>query len=133
MLFLRKWAIFIAWIISLLASSCCLYISDFLLYAPCALCWYRRVCMFPLVIILGIASFRGDRKIYIYTAPLAIIGALISIYQLLGTYFQWENLCSFGDCMGQGFKFFGKVDLSLTGLIAFSLIFFLLIISRKKK
>lgn len=57
-----------------------LYFSEVVNYVPCRLCWYQRIMMYPLAIILIIASLRRDSKIGWYAAPLATIGASISTY-----------------------------------------------------
>lgn len=57
-----------------------LYFSEVVNYVPCRLCWYQRIMMYPLAIILIIASLRRDSKIGWYAVPLATIGASISTY-----------------------------------------------------
>ena len=67
------------------ASTCMLgslYFSEVANYAPCTLCWYQRIAMYPLVLILGIAAARGDAFVRRYVAPIAAVGALISIYHI---------------------------------------------------
>ncbi|MHB1090437.1 MAG: disulfide oxidoreductase [Ilumatobacteraceae bacterium] len=66
-----------------IATTCMLgslYFSEVVHYVPCRLCWYQRIMMYPLAIILIIASLRRDSKIGWYAAPLAAIGASISTY-----------------------------------------------------
>lgn len=60
-----------------------LYFSEIVNYVPCRLCWYQRIMMYPLAIILIIAAIRRDSKIGWYAAPLATIGASISTYHWL--------------------------------------------------
>lgn len=60
-----------------------LYFSEIVNYVPCRLCWYQRIMMYPLAIILIIAAIRRDSKIGWYAVPLASIGALISTYHWL--------------------------------------------------
>jgi disulfide bond formation protein DsbB len=59
-----------------------LYFSEVAKFVPCALCWYQRIAMYPLVVILGIAAWRGDAGIRRYVVPVAAIGALISLYHI---------------------------------------------------
>ena len=70
-------------IIALVASLGSLYFSEVLLYVPCELCWYQRILMYPLVILLGIAAVKKDAGIVTYVLPLSIIGGSISIYHYL--------------------------------------------------
>jgi disulfide bond formation protein DsbB len=60
-----------------------LYMSEVRHFTPCDLCWYQRICMYPLVVLLGIAALRRDRGVWRYVLPLAVIGAGISTYHYL--------------------------------------------------
>lgn len=53
---------------------------------PCQLCWYQRIAMFPLGIILGAAILKRDYRVYWYVLPLSLVGAIIALYQSL---LQW--------------------------------------------
>jgi disulfide bond formation protein DsbB len=57
-----------------------LYLSEGAKFVPCPLCWYQRICMYPLVLLLGLATLRRDAGIRWYALPLAAIGALLSGY-----------------------------------------------------
>ena len=60
-----------------------LYMSEIRHFEPCVFCWYQRICMYPLVVLLGIAALRRDRGIWRYALPIALIGAAISTYHYL--------------------------------------------------
>lgn len=60
-----------------------LYLSEVAKYPPCILCWYQRIAMYPLVVILAVASLRRDRRVGWYVVPQALIGLGISIYHYL--------------------------------------------------
>lgn len=60
-----------------------LYLSEVANYLPCKLCWYQRIAMYPLVPILGVATWKRDTNVIRYAAPLALIGSSISIYHYL--------------------------------------------------
>jgi disulfide bond formation protein DsbB len=70
----------LAWIVATVATAGSLYFSEVADFTPCTLCWYQRICMYPLALVLGIATFRGDRGVRLYVLPLAVIGAVISTY-----------------------------------------------------
>ena len=59
-----------------------LYFSEVAHFVPCRLCWYQRIAMYPLVLLLGIATLRRDVGIRLYAIPLAAIGAAVSIYHV---------------------------------------------------
>jgi disulfide bond formation protein DsbB len=52
-------------------------------FLPCRLCWYQRIAMYPLTIILGSAVVRGRRDVHWYVIPVAAVGAVISSYHVL--------------------------------------------------
>ncbi len=57
-----------------------LYLSEVAKFPPCILCWYQRIAMYPLTIILAIAAATRDRAIARYVVPITAIGGAISIY-----------------------------------------------------
>ena len=75
-------ALWVAAVVALTATAGSLYFSEVAGFEPCALCWYQRIAMYPLVLILGIAAARGDAAVRRYVAPIAAVGALISIYHI---------------------------------------------------
>lgn len=78
--FFRNYGIYMAWLVSLVATAGSLYLSEVLHYEPCKLCWFQRIFMYPQVILLGIAAYRQDRNIITYSIPLSAVGAVISVY-----------------------------------------------------
>lgn len=60
-----------------------LYFSEVMRFPPCLLCWYQRVCMYPLVVIFGVGLWREDRHVWSYAFPLAVIGLIIAGYHNL--------------------------------------------------
>jgi disulfide bond formation protein DsbB len=57
-----------------------LYLSEIAHLIPCRYCWYQRIAMYPLAIVLLIAAFRKDGFIRLYAATLATIGVVIAVY-----------------------------------------------------
>ena len=123
----RRWAIlFATWVVAVAATLGALFIGEFLGKAPCYLCWHQRVFMFPLAVILGIASWRSDDGIAPYALPLALIGWLIAAVHLL---LFWDVIpraiepCGAGpSCSGSSMTIFGFLPLPLLSLLAFTLI-----------
>jgi disulfide bond formation protein DsbB len=74
--------LFAAFVIALASTLGALFIGEVLGQAPCVLCWYQRIAMFPLPVLLGIAAFRGDTGICIYVAPLAFSGLLVALWHM---------------------------------------------------
>jgi disulfide bond formation protein DsbB len=124
-------AITAAWGVALLAMAGSLYFSEVAHYTPCTLCWYQRIAMYPLVLLLGIAAVRRDIGIRIYAIPLAAIGAGISTYHYLLEWFPDIEIgvCTVGiPCTAVWFREFGFVSLPLLALVAFVLVVTFLLI-----
>lgn len=81
-MFFRKYGLYFAWLLATIGTLGSLYFSDIKNLEPCHLCWYQRICLFPLVIILGIATHRGFLDISRYVLPQVVIGFLFSLYQI---------------------------------------------------
>lgn len=79
-----KWhLLLLAWIIALGASLGALFIGEVLGQAPCVLCWYQRIAMFPLALILGIACLVDDLLVWRYALPLSVAGFAIALWHSL--------------------------------------------------
>ena len=71
-----RWAlVFGAWLIATLATLGALFMSEIMGFAPCVLCWWQRIFMFPLVLILALGLFPFDPKVVRYALPLALPSA----------------------------------------------------------
>jgi len=81
-----SWAlVFVAWLVAALATAGALFFSEIMGYAPCVLCWYQRIFMFPLVVILALGLFPFDPKVTRYALPLVAVGLAVAGYHLLLT------------------------------------------------
>lgn len=127
--------LFLAWLIALAGTLGALYFSEVLKLGICVLCWYQRICLFPLAIQLGIAAFKQDSRIAIYALPLTIIGALIALYHYLiqmipslAPYTPCRADASGVHCETIDWQLAGFITLPLLSFIAFLLITFLLVI-----
>jgi len=122
-------AIGLAFVVATLATVGSLFFSEIAHFDPCKLCWYQRIAMYPLVVILGIAAVRRDHGIAIYAKALAAIGALISAYHVA---LEWipaldTGACGIGPaCSVVWFRVFGVISLPTLALAAFLLIITLL-------
>lgn len=123
---IRKNALYIAFIQSIVAFLGSMYFSNILMYPPCVLCWYQRICMFPLVLILGAGIMLKEKNIHAYVLPLALIGWTISLYHNLLYYkFIPDTLapCTTGvSCTTKFIEYFGFVTIPLLAFIAFTVI-----------
>jgi disulfide bond formation protein DsbB len=121
----------LAWFVALLATTGSLYFSEVAGFEPCTLCWYQRIAMYPLVIILAIAAARRERAGAVYAAALAGIGAIVSTYHVL---LEWFPSLDSGACSATTpctlvwFRVFGFISLPTLALTAFALILTLMAI-----
>jgi disulfide bond formation protein DsbB len=76
-------SILLAWIVAIVATTGSLYYSEHAGFAPCTLCWYQRIVMYPLVLVLGVAWLRRDGKAWITALPFVVLGAPLSLYHWL--------------------------------------------------
>lgn len=126
-------ALWLAGLVALVATLGSLYYSEVAHFTPCVLCWYQRIAMYPLAVILPIAAFRGDRQVVRYAVPLAAIGAAISIYhyQLQRFPDQASLSCSVeAPCTVTWVWQLGYISIPFMALSAFALIVTLLIVGR---
>jgi disulfide bond formation protein DsbB len=121
--------------VALVATLGSLYFSEVLMYIPCELCWYQRIFMYPLVVLLGIAAVKKDAAIANYVLPLSVIGGTISIYHYLvqKVAFFGENSVSCGvvPCTGQYINWLGFITIPFLALTGFTAITILLIYVKK--
>ncbi len=123
-------ALFLAWLVALGATLGALFIGEVLHQTPCVLCWYQRIAMFPLALILGIACLRDDLSIGIYVIPVALAGTAIALWHSL-IYFDIAPAaivpCEQGpSCQGANMEVFG-LPIPLLSLGAFAMIILLLL------
>ncbi|KKW11337.1 MAG: putative disulfide formation protein [Microgenomates group bacterium GW2011_GWC1_49_7] len=108
---LDKYALLGAWSISLSATLGSLFFSEILRLPPCVLCWYQRILMYPLVLILGVGIVKKDKYLPFYVLPLSILGTVVAFYHYLlqrGVIPDSVAPCSFGiSCTSRYIEYFG--------------------------
>lgn len=118
--------LFFSWMTAIAATCGSLYFSEVRHLIPCTLCWYQRILMYPLTIILGIAYFRKDFLIRKYILPISILGFIIASYHYTIQIFPglyYVRTCSVGDpCTDQDFSVLGFVTIPFMSGTAFFLI-----------
>lgn len=130
--FLQAYRLYLAWVISMIALCGSLYFSEVMRFEPCKLCWFQRICMYPLAILLGMGAYRDDQGIVMYARVLSIIGMCISLFHYLQQKVPgMQNVlpCTTGvPCSGQYINWLGFITIPLLAFISFSLITLLLTI-----
>ncbi len=124
-------ALWIAFLIAATATAGSLYFSEVANFVPCQLCWYQRIAMYPLSLILLVAAVRGDRSVRWYVGPLAAVGVLISTYHYLVEWFpslEGGGVCALSaPCTVPWFRELGFVTLAFMALCGFLAILVLVV------
>ncbi|MEK4083587.1 disulfide oxidoreductase [Psychrobacillus sp. FSL K6-1415] len=122
----KVWVLYFAWLVSVVATLGSLYFSEIKGFIPCDLCWFQRIFMYPLVVILGIGTFQSDISVKKFVLPLSIVGGLISLFHYLEQKvpgFGGIRPCVSGvPCSAEYINWFGFVTIPFLALTAFTLI-----------
>ena len=129
----------LTFLISMASMVGSLYASDVMHLAPCVLCWYQRITMYPIVVLSLIPMVRKDEKAYRYIIPFAIIGAVISAYHTVLYYAvnwgfrpEWTGPCVAGvSCTTRYFELFGWVSIPLMSFLSHIAVLALAVLARK--
>lgn len=124
----KQYALLIIFIVSLAGTLLSLYYSNIVGLEPCTLCWWQRIFLYPQVILAGVALWRNDKNILIYSLWLSAIGAIIAGYQSLLQYGLTSSLpCAAGttavSCSKVYFMEFGYITIPLMAFTAFLITF----------
>jgi disulfide bond formation protein DsbB len=121
----------LAWLVALVATGGSLFLSEIAHFPPCVLCWYQRVAMYPLAVLLGVAVWRRDPGIRPYGLALAGLGLPVSAYHYLLEWFpQLEGTACdpTNPCTLVWVRLFGYVSIPLMAGTAFAVIGTLLVL-----
>lgn len=128
--------LFSSWLVATVSTAGSLFFSEVMLYPPCLLCWYQRICMYPLVIILLSGLFPVNKSVIRFSLPLAIFGFLIAVYHnLLYYHILPESIapCRSGiSCTTVQIEWLGFITIPLLSLLGFTIIISLLLIAWRK-
>jgi disulfide bond formation protein DsbB len=128
--------LFLCWLLVSISVTGSLFFSYVLEFEPCVLCWYQRICLFPLVLILAAGLFPFDKSVVKYSLPLAIAGGLTALYHtLLYAGIIPENIqpCSKGvSCTEKYIELFGFISIPMLSFLAFSTVIALLLVLKKR-
>ena len=134
----RDWALlFGAWLLATVGMLGSLFFSEIMDFPPCSLCWYQRIFMYPLVLVLLIGLLPFDRGVVRYALPLTIGGWLVAAYHTLlyeGVIPESAAPCSQGvSCSTEYIELFGVFSIPLLSLLAFTAMLAMLIPVRQRR
>lgn len=133
----KVWFLYFAWLVSVIATLGSLYFSEIRGYIPCDLCWFQRIFMYPLVLILGIGTFQSDMSVKKFVLPMSILGGTISFFHYLEQKvpgFGGIRPCVSGvPCSSEYINWLGFITIPFLALIAFTLITISMLVLYGKK
>jgi disulfide bond formation protein DsbB len=127
----KNWnLLFICWLLATVSSVGSLFFSEVMRLPPCILCWYQRICIYPLVVIFLMGLFPLDLKVVKFSFPLAIIGWVIALYHNLLYYKilpESSSPCVQGiSCTTVQLEWLGFITIPFLAFSAFTLLIILL-------
>src|SRR6202142_3037004 len=115
-----------AFVVSAIATGGSLFFSQVAGFVPCELCWFQRICMYPLSILTLFAAVHGENRFARYLLPFPVIGACVSIYHLLieNQVIAEPSACKIGGagCAVKWINYFGYMTIPTLALTAFVLL-----------
>jgi disulfide bond formation protein DsbB len=117
--------VFGCWLIASAGTLGALFFSEIMQLPPCVLCWYQRIFMFPLVLLLPVGLFPFDARVVRYALPLTAVGWFVALFQVLlvaGLIPQALRPCTQGvPCSEVQIQWLGFIDIPLLSFVAFSI------------
>ncbi|WP_146547492.1 disulfide oxidoreductase [Rummeliibacillus suwonensis] len=114
------------WVVSLIAMMGSLFFSEVQHFEPCKLCWYQRILMYPLVIILAVAYVQKNARIAVTSAIFSCLGTCIALYhygiQKVPALQESAISCGRVPCTSDYINWLGFITIPLLSLVAFILI-----------
>jgi len=113
------------WAMSTLSVFGSLYFSEIMNLAPCKLCWWQRIFMYPIAVIMSVAILKKDKKAFMYVLPLSILGSLLAFYHTLlqaGVIKETLISCTIDgsvSCANKQINWFGFMTIPFMSMVAF--------------
>jgi disulfide bond formation protein DsbB len=128
------WELWAAFVVAAIATGGSLFFSQIANFPPCELCWFQRICMYPLSILTLEMAWRNDNRAARYLFPLPIVGACVSIYHLLieNSVIKEPNQClqsAPGGCAVKWINEFGYMTIPTLALTGFLLLIGFLVLA----
>jgi disulfide bond formation protein DsbB len=124
---LERASLYFATLVAWVATLGSLYFSEVLGYVPCTWCWYQRIIMYPLALLIPLGLLRRDNHLPFYSAIFAALGMGASTYHYLLQKTDWftSGICMSGvPCNIDYINWLGFITIPFLALMAFTLIFF---------
>lgn len=134
---IARYGLAVAALLPIMAFFMSLWYSEIIGLPVCVLCWFGRVFMYPLAVVLPIAAYRRDVSIVPYALALSVAGMLVTgyhhFYQVgLAPGALCDALAGGSDCMTRYVFELGFVTMPLMGFTLFAAVTLLLWIVRSE-
>lgn len=120
---------------AIVATLGSLYYSEIRHFTPCILCWYQRILMYPLILIVAVGIIRKDKLLHLYVLPMSVLGFFIAFYHVLlqkGILPETVAPCTLGaSCITKHIGYFGFITIPVMSLTAFAIITLCMILYKK--
>lgn len=123
----------IALLAACLATGGSLFFSEVLSYTPCVLCWYQRILMYPLAVILTIGMLRRNNELHHYTLPFSVVGIFVALYHYLLIKTDWfppPPCLKSVPCTVDYFNILGFINIPFMALSAFIIITVMMVVAQ---
>lgn len=128
---------YLAFGIALAGTVGSLFFSEIMEFAPCVLCWYQRIALYPLVLIIAVGIATRDAGWKKYALPLALAGLAIAGYHNLlyyGVIPEAITPCTEGvPCNARQLELFGFITIPLMAFVSFAAIAVITVLYRSEK
>lgn len=136
--FLEEYGNYMVWGVALTSVLGSLYFTEVMNLTACFLCWWQRVAMFPLVVVVGVGIVRKNPDLPLYALPFSVIGLAVAIFQNLlyyGILSESVSPCQIGaSCIDPASNYLGYgITIPMLSMIGFAVITVLLIINLKQR
>ncbi|MCS6773460.1 MAG: disulfide oxidoreductase [Thermoflexales bacterium] len=123
---LARWGIYTALAAAWVATAGSLYMSEVLGWVPCLWCWYQRIAMYPLALLLAFGLIVRDRSLPKYALMLAVPGLLAATYHILlqkVPFFARFEACRVGvPCSVDYLNWLGFITVPMLAWVAFAIV-----------
>jgi disulfide bond formation protein DsbB len=131
---LEGYELWLVFLVASVATGGSLFFSEIAGFIPCELCWFQRICMYPLAIVALLAALANERRVARYLLPLPLVGAGVSVYHLLveNGVVEQARACLIsapGGCATKWIEEFGYVTIPVLALTGFALCFAFLLLA----
>lgn len=120
------WPLLVGCAVAVTAVAGSLYFSEIRHFEPCLLCWYQRILMYPLAVIMGFALITRVSVMAWLVLGTAVVGQAVAAYHVLlqkTSWFSSATTCGTGpSCAIPYIDWFGIVTIPMLSLMAFMLI-----------